>query len=275
MRGAFSLHQVWKHGMRIGVAGIGGRMGLLLASEIAAAGHMVAGGTLRPGSGKVPAPDITVLPDLATLAAQSDVVIDFTHASTVQLHAATLQEAKTAWVLGTSGLSADDEAAVAQAATGIAVVYAANFSPGVNLVLALAEQIATALPGESYDAEIVEMHHRQKVDAPSGTAIGLGRAVARGRNVRLEDVMASGRDGHTGPRLPGAIGFAALRGGQVVGDHTLLFAADSEQIALTHRAFDRRVFANGAVRAAGWVAGRGPGLYAMQDVLGIPRRTPA
>ena len=261
--------------MRIGVAGIGGRMGLLLASEITAGGHVFAGGTLRPGSDRAPPPDIAVLPDLAALAAQSDVVIDFTNAATVQTHAAALMQAGVAWVLGTSGLSAADEAAVEQAATRIPVVYAANFAPGVNLVLALAEQLAAALPANSYDAEIVEMHHRQKVDAPSGTAIGLGRAVARGRGVRLEDVMVSGRDGQTGPRPPGAIGFAALRGGQVVGEHTLLFAAGSEHIALTHRAFDRRVFANGAVRAAGWVAGRDPGLYSMQDVLGIRRLTPA
>lgn len=259
--------------MRFGIAGVGGRMGLLLASEIAAAGHEVAGGTLRPGSGKAPPPDIAVLPDLAALAAQSDVVIDFTHASTAQPHAAAMARSGTAWVLGTSGLSAADEAAVAEAASSIPVVYAASFAPGVNLVLALAEQIAAALPADTYDAEIVEMHHRQKVDAPSGTAIGLGRAVARGRGVRLDDVMVSGRDGHTGPRPPGAIGFAALRGGQIVGEHTLLFAAGAEQVALTHRAFDRRVFAAGAVRAAGWAAGRMPGLYSMPDVLGMPRQT--
>jgi len=250
-------------------------MGLLLVSEIIKAGHVVVGGTLRPGSDRTPPADIGVLPDLVTLSAQADVVIDFTDATTVQMHAAALMQAGVAWVLGTSGLSAADEAAVEQAAARIPIVYAANFSPGVNIVLALAEQLAAALPADAYDAEIVEMHHRQKVDAPSGTAIGLGRAVARGRGVRLEDVMVSGRDGHIGPRPPGAIGFAALRGGQVVGEHTLLFAAGSEQIALTHRAFDRRVFANGAVRAAGWVFGRGPGLYSMRDVLGISRPTPA
>ena len=149
------------------------------------------------------------------------------------------------------------------------MVYAPNFSPGVTLVLAMAERLAAALPAERYDAEIVEMHHRQKVDAPSGTAIGLGRAVARGRGVALAEMMQSGRDGHTGPRKPGAIGFAALRGGQVVGEHTLLFAGAEDHIALTHRAFDRRTFAVGAVQAAGWVAGRGPGLYDMADVLGL------
>ena len=255
--------------MHIGIVGIGGRMGLLLASEATAAGHVIAGGTLRPGSDKTPPAAVPILPDVATLAAQSGVVIDFTHASTAQTHAAILQQAGTPWVLGTSGLSAADEAAVAQAAAQIPVVYAPNFAPGVTLILALAEQLAAALPADAYDAEIVEMHHRQKVDAPSGTAIGLGRAVAQGRGVRLEDVIVSGRDGHTGPRPPGAIGFAAMRGGQVVGEHTLLFAAGSEQIALTHRAFDRRVFASGAVRAAEWLSAQPPGLYSMRDVLGM------
>ena len=172
-------------------------------------------------------------------------------------------------MLGTSGLSAADEAAVATAAERIPVVYAANFAPGVNLVLALAERMAAALPAETYDAEILEMHHRQKVDAPSGTAMGLGRAVARGRGVDLTQVMQSGRDGHTGPRPTGAIGFAALRGGQVVGEHTLLFAAADEHIALTHRGFDRRAYAKGAVLAARWAAGRPAGLYDMMDVLGM------
>jgi len=139
----------------------------------------------------------------------------------------------------------------------------------VAIKLVNQEQMARALPAARYDAEIVEMHHRQKVDAPSGTAIGLGQAVARGRGVQLADVMQSGRDGHTGARPDGAIGFAALRGGQVVGEHTLLFAAADEHIAITHRAFDRRVFAAGAVRAAIWVRGRAPGLYSMMDVLGM------
>ncbi len=199
----------------------------------------------------------------------ADVVIDFTHAATVQAHARALSDARVAWVLGTSGLSAPDEDAVRDAARSIPVVYAPNFSPGVTLVLALAERMGAALPAERYDAEIVEMHHRQKIDAPSGTAIGLGRAVARGRGVDLASAMQSGRSGHTGPRATGAIGFAALRGGQVVGEHTLLFAAADEHIALTHRAFDRRAFAVGAVQAAQWVAGQPAGLYDMRDVLGV------
>jgi len=252
--------------MRIGVAGIAGRMGQLLAEEAVAAGATLAGGIDRPGT-KVSG--LTLLADIAALAAVSDVVVDFTHASTAVAHAAAIAASGTAWVLGTTGLSAEDEAAVAAAATRSAVVHAPNFSPGVNLVLALAERMAAALPGESYDAEIVEMHHRQKVDAPSGTAIGLGRAVARGRGIDLDTVKMGGRDGHTGARKPGEIGFAALRGGQVVGEHTLLFASATEHISITHRAFDRRAFATGAIRAALWTGGRAPGLYSMMDVLGM------
>jgi 4-hydroxy-tetrahydrodipicolinate reductase len=244
--------------MRIGIAGITGRMGKLLTEVVAAAGAELSGGVSRGG-------------DIAALAAMSDVVIDFTNASTARAHAAAMAASGKAWVVGTSGLSAADEAAVEEAGGGVPVVYASNFATGVNLVLALAERMGAALPAEAYDAEIVEMHHRQKVDAPSGTAIGIGRAVAKGRGTTLDAVIDSGRDGHTGPRKTGAIGFAALRGGQVVGEHTLIFAAGAEHIALTHRAFDRRAFATGAVRAALWTAGREPGLYSMMDVLGMQR----
>lgn len=255
--------------LRIGVAGASGRMGRLLVEEVRTAGALLVGGIGRPGA-EAPLPlGMTRLADIGALAQASDLVLDFTHAGAVRAHAAALAEAGTAWVLGTSGLSATDEAAVATAARRVPVVYAANFSVGVTLVLALAERMAAALPAATYDAEIVEMHHRQKVDAPSGTAIGIGRAVAKGRGVALESVTESGRHGHTGPRQPGAIGFASLRGGQVVGEHTVVFAAADEQIALTHRAFDRRTFAAGAVRAGLWAAGRPPGLYTMADVLGL------
>jgi 4-hydroxy-tetrahydrodipicolinate reductase len=247
--------------MRIGIAGITGRMGKLLAEEVATAGAAVAGGISRGDAGG--------FADIAALAEASDVVIDFTNAATARRHAIAMAEAGKPWVLGTSGLSPEDEAAVAVAAESVPVVYAANFAAGVNLVIALAERMAAALPADSYDAEIVEMHHRQKVDAPSGTAIGIGRAVAKGRGTTLDAVMESGRDGHTGPRRTGAIGFAALRGGQVVGEHTLIFASGAEHIALTHRAFDRRAYATGAVRAALWLQGRAPGLYSMMDVLGM------
>ena len=255
--------------IRIGIAGIAGRMGRLLSEEVLAAGASLAGGTLRPGAtaGDHRAP---ILPDIESLLAVSDVVIDFTHASTAVGHAAAAAAAGKPFVLGSSGLSAAEEAAVAAAARRVPMVYAANFATGVNLSLVIAERMAAALPPEQYDAEIVEMHHRQKVDAPSGTAVALGRAVARGRGTTLEAAgVESGRDGHTGARKTGAIGFAALRGGQVVGEHTLLFAAGSEQIALTHRSFDRRVYATGAVRAALWLRDRAPGLYDMKDVLGM------
>ena len=151
----------------------------------------------------------------------------------------------------------------------IPVVWAANFSPGVTLILTLAERLARALPADDYDAEILEMHHRQKLDAPSGTALALGHAVAQGRGISLAASAIRARDGQTGSRPPGAIGFAALRGGQVVGEHTLLFAGETEHIAITHKALDRRVFARGAVRAALWTQGQKPGLYTMADVLGL------
>jgi 4-hydroxy-tetrahydrodipicolinate reductase len=252
--------------IRIGIAGITGRMGRLLAEEVLAAGAELIGGI------GLDAPEeraFELFADINALATASDAVLDFTHASLAQSHAAALAASGKAWVLGTTGLSAADEAAVTAAGERIPVVYASNFSPGVNLVLALAERMAAALPDDAYDAEIVEMHHRQKVDAPSGTAIAMGRAVAKGRGVSLDDKTESGRHGHTGARKTGAIGFAALRGGQVVGEHSLIFAAASEQIVLTHRAFDRRVFATGAVRAALWAANRPPRLYSMMDVLGM------
>lgn len=242
--------------LRVGIAGRPGRMGRLLAEGLARHGLLDAGGIGRDG-------------DIAALAAAADIVIDFTHASSVRRHAAALAAAGRAWVLGTSGLGSDDEAAVADAAHRIPIVHAANFSPAVTLMLDLARRMAAALPGTDYDAEILDMHHRQKVDAPSGTALALGRAVAQGRAVDLPDAMQSGRHGQTGARPPGAIGFAALRGGQVVGEHTLLFAGPNEHLSLTHRAFDRRVFADGALRAAQWLHARPPGLFGMRDVLGL------
>lgn len=256
---------------RIGIAGIAGRMGRLLAEETQAAGATLAGGTVRLGApiATLP-PGLPVLPDIVALCAASDVVVDFTHAHAARAHALAAAETGTPLVVGTSGLSAADEEALAEAAKRVPIVYAASFAPGVTLFLAIAERMAAALPPEQYDAEIVEMHHRQKVDAPSGTAIALGRAVAAGRGTTLEEAgKESGRDGHCGARGTGTIGFAALRGGQVVGEHTLIFAAASEQISLTHRNFDRRVYASGAVRAALWVRDKAPGLYGMRHVLGM------
>jgi 4-hydroxy-tetrahydrodipicolinate reductase len=255
--------------MRIGIAGISGRMGHLLAEEVRAGGHTLVGGTRSPGSSKPAPANVPLMADIAALAGAADLVIDFTHAAAAAHHAGVLAAAGKSWVLGTSGLSLETEALVAEAAKRIPIVYASNFAAGVNLVLALAEKMGAALPADTYDAEISETHHRQKVDAPSGTAIGIGRAVAAGRGVKLEDVMVSGRHGHSGPRKSGEIGFAALRAGQVVGEHTLLFASATEHIVLAHRAFDRRAFAAGAVRAATWLTGRKPGLYDMMDVLGM------
>ena len=243
--------------LRIGIAGITGRMGKLLVEEVAAASATLSGG-LRQGEPAAP------------LFAASDVVIDFTNAATAEAHAAAAAAAGTPLVLGSSGLSAAQEAALTEAARQVPIVYAANFATGVNLVLAMAERMAAALPAAQYDAEILEMHHRQKVDAPSGTAIALGRAVAGGRGTTLEEAgTESGRDGHCGARGTGTIGFAALRGGQVVGEHSLIFAAGAEQIVLTHRSFDRRAYATGAVRAALWLKGRPPSLYDMRHVLGM------
>ncbi len=252
--------------LKIGIAGISGRMGQMLTEAVAAAGATLVGGVDRPG---VDAKGAKLFPDIEALAAACDLVIDFTHASTVAGHAKALAAAGTAWVLGTTGLGPEDDAAIAQAAGKIPVIAAPNYSAGVNLMFAIAERLGAALPAATYDAEIVEMHHRQKLDAPSGTALGIGRAVAAGRGVALADVMVSGRHGQTGARKDGEIGFAALRGGQIVGSHTLSFTAGNEQISLTHEAFDRGTFAAGAVRAALWLQGRPPGLYSMKDVLGI------
>ncbi|MFC0409992.1 4-hydroxy-tetrahydrodipicolinate reductase [Roseomonas elaeocarpi] len=254
---------------RIGILGISGRMGRLLVEESRNAGATLSGGVRH--SGAEPVAEVPLFPDAATLLQSCDVAIDFTRAEAVELHLAAALAANRPLVLGTSGLSAAQETLVAEAARSVAVVYSANFAPGVNLLFALAERMAAALPPEHYDAEILEMHHRQKVDAPSGTAVALGRAVAAGRGSTLErEGTESGRDGHTGPRRTGTIGFAALRGGQIVGEHALSFTSGTEQIVLEHRSFDRRVYATGAVRAALWAVEQPPGLYDMRHVLGMP-----
>ncbi|MDE0718355.1 MAG: 4-hydroxy-tetrahydrodipicolinate reductase, partial [Rhodospirillaceae bacterium] len=162
----------------------------------------------------------------------------------------------------------EQTAALEAAAATVPVVYAPNMSLGVNLLFAVTERVAAAL-GDDWDVEIVEMHHRHKADAPSGTALGFGRAAARGRGVALDAVADRGRDGVTGARRPGDIGFAVLRGGDVAGEHSVVFATEAERIALTHKAGSRAIFARGAVRAARWAAGREPGLYDMADVLGL------
>ncbi len=200
----------------------------------------------------------------------ADVVIDFTSAAaSVELATACATRGGPALVIGSTGFTAAQEAALALAARSLPIVRAGNFSLGVNLLLGLVRQAARALPATDYDVEILEQHHRRKVDAPSGTALMLGHAAAQGRGEELAEVSQRVRDGITGPRPAGAIGFAALRGGGIVGEHSVLFAAEDEIITLSHSARDRSLFARGALAAAVWVAGRPPGLYDMQDVLGL------
>jgi 4-hydroxy-tetrahydrodipicolinate reductase len=263
---------------RIGIVGCGGRMGRMLVAEVAATeGAILAGGTEHAvalqgrdlgelaGLGAL---GVAAGPDPAELFAQADVVIDFTAPAATVHHAGLAAAAGKALVIGTTGLDPAQTLAIEAAARRAPIVWAPNMSLGVNLLLGLVEQVAAKL-GPDYDIEIVEMHHRLKVDAPSGTALGLGRAAAAGRGVALEDVWVKSRDGHTGARTAGTIGFATLRGGDVVGDHTVTFAGLGERLELAHKAADRRIYARGAVRAAQWAKGRPPGLYGMKDVLGL------
>jgi 4-hydroxy-tetrahydrodipicolinate reductase len=265
--------------MKIGIVGCGGRMGRMLVAEVAAtAGCELAGGTETPNSPFI-GRDVAELAGLATkglkvggdadaLFAASDAVIDFTIPAATAVHAALAARHRTALVAGTTGLSAEQQAAVVAAAKQTAVLQAANMSPGINLLLALVKRAAATL-GPDYDIEVLEMHHRHKVDAPSGTALALGRAAADGRRVALDAVSQRVRDGHTGARRTGDIGFATLRGGDVAGEHSVIFATEGERLELGHRASSRAVYARGAVRAAQWVQGKPPGLYSMLDVLGF------
>ena len=271
--------------MRIGVLGCAGRMGRAVIGElIAAEGCTLAGGVDRgdhpalgqdlgtlAGEGPL---GITVSDDAAALIEASDVVIEFSAPAATAAHVALAAGHGTAHVIGTTGLSEAQEQAIQDAARRTAIMRAANMSLGVNLLLGLTEQVARALGPEAFDIEILEMHHRHKVDAPSGTALALGQAAARGRGVDLAAAADRGRDGVTGARRTGAIGFAALRGGDVVGDHVVIFAGAGERIELAHRATDRRIYARGAVTAARWLDGRPPGLYGMRDVLGLAEARP-
>ena len=263
---------------RIGVVGCGGRMGRMLIAEIAGTdGAVIAGGTEQAAvlQGQdlgdlagLPSLNLAIGNDPAALIAASDVIIDFTAPAATVRHAELAAAAGKALVIGTTGIDAAQARAIEAAARHAPIVWSPNMSLGVNLLMGLVEQVAARL-GPEYDIEILEMHHRQKVDAPSGTALGLGRAAAAGRGVPLEDVWVKSRDGQTGAREAGTIGFATLRGGDVVGDHTVLFAGLGERLELTHKAADRRIYARGAVRAALWANGRAPGLYGMKDVLGL------
>lgn len=264
--------------MKIGIIGCAGRMGRMLIAEVLAApdcelsggvesGGPIVGEDLGAFIGASPA-GVNVTTDTKALFEASDAVIDFTIAAATKMHANLAAETRTAYVIGTTGLGDDERTAISDAAKNAVVVQAPNMSVGVNVLMALTEKLAATL-GTEFDIEVVEMHHRHKVDAPSGTALGLGESAAKGRGVNLADVERRTRDGQTGARPEGEIGFATLRGGDVVGDHTVVFAADGERIELTHKASSRGIFARGAVRAAVWSRGRSPGLYSMRDVLAL------
>lgn len=265
--------------MKIGILGCAGRMGRQLIQEVSTTkGAVLTAGLERKGSvfigqdmGLAAALDtigIKITDDLEKCVHDADVVIDFTTPDSTMACSKVCVKHKKAHVIGTTGITTDQRNALQHAGEHIPVVYSANMSLGVNLLAGLVKQ-AAALLDEQYDIEIVEMHHRHKVDAPSGTALLLGNAAADGRRVALNNVSTHVRDGHTGARPEGQIGFATLRGGDVVGDHTVMFAADGERIELTHKASSRVIFARGAVRAAMWLEDRKSGLYSMQDVLGL------
>jgi 4-hydroxy-tetrahydrodipicolinate reductase len=249
-----------------------------LAQLLATAGVELVGGTEQPGhaalgtdlgvlAGHEPI-GITCTTDNAALMTAAHAVIEFSAPAATVANARLAAEHGCAHVIGTTGLEPADRAALAEAATRTAIVWAPNMSLGVNLLLGLAEKVAASLD-EAFDIEIVEMHHRHKIDAPSGTALAIGEAAARGRGKSLDELAIRGRDGITGARRPGTIGFAALRGGDVVGDHTITFAGDGERLELTHKAASRTIYSAGAVRAALWAGKQPPGFYGMQDVLGL------
>jgi 4-hydroxy-tetrahydrodipicolinate reductase len=206
--------------------------------------------------------------DLLDLIRHADAVLDFTAPQNSVEVAALAAQARIVHVLGTTGLHADEDAKIKAASRHATIIKSGNFSVGVVLLAALVARVAATLD-DSFDVEILEMHHRMKVDAPSGTALLLGEAVAQGRGIELGANSDRGRDGQTGARQKGHIGFASLRGGAVVGEHSVIYTSDDERIELTHKAGDRSIFARGALRAAAWGQGKGPGLFSMQDVLGL------
>ena len=211
---------------------------------------------------------VAVTDDPLSVFAKADGVLDFSAPAASVTYAGYAAQARIVHVIGTTGIGPGDEEKIAAAARHATIVKSGNMSLGVNLLAVLVEQAARALP-QDFDIEILEMHHRNKVDAPSGTALLLGKAAAEGRGIGLENSSVRVRDGHTGPRPQGSIGFATLRGGSVVGDHSVMLAGPGERIVLTHNAEDRTIFARGAVKAALWARGRKPGLYSMRDVLGL------
>lgn len=264
--------------MRLVVVGAAGRMGRMLVSALHSTNGVVLAGALEhkgsialgqdagllAGCGKM---GINITDDPVAAFSKADGVIDFSNPETTISLSQVCAKMGIAHIVGTTGLSESDVFALEQSARRIAVVRSGNMSLGVNVLAVLVERVARALP--DFDIEIVEMHHRMKVDAPSGTALLLGEAAAQGRSMELKQASVRVRDGHTGPRPDGAIGFATLRGGTVVGDHSVIFAGNGERVELVHKAEDRSIFAEGAVRAALWARGKEPGIYSMRDVLGI------
>jgi len=261
------------------ITGASGRMGQMLIKVVEASDHAHLVGVIEReghpwvgqdlgvamGQSKMGVP---VVSDAIEVVKDAQAIIDFTSPAASVAMAELAAQARAVHVIGTTGLSDDDLAKIKAAARHAPIVRAGNMSLGVNLLVQLTKKVAAALD-EDYDIEIVEAHHRHKVDAPSGTALMLGEAAAEGRGVELSDVKDSGRDGITGARKRGDIGFAAIRGGDVVGEHDVIFAADGERIVLRHLATDRAVFARGALKAALWGQGKGPGEYDMLDVLGL------
>lgn len=265
--------------MKIGIVGCAGRMGRMLIEAVnETKSCVVSAGSEMEGSSligqdlcKVLSCDpcgVCIVGDNKKLFEDSDVVIDFSVPNVSVANAEYAAETGTSLVIGTTGLNDAQKDQIAKSAEKATIVLAPNMSLGVNLLFALTQKVAATL-GVDYDIEIVEMHHKHKADAPSGTALGLGLAAAAGRNVELDDVAVKSRDGIIGEREEGTIGFATLRGGDVVGDHTVMFAGEDERIELTHKASSRRVFAKGAVKAALWTEDKANGLYSMADVLDL------
>ena len=265
--------------MRLIVAGAGGRMGRTLVQAIAATdGVTLAGALEAPGAATIGRDagelaglgknGIAIGTDLAPLLAAADGLIDFTIPAATVAFAELTAKSGLVHVIGTTGLSGEHETSIAAAARSAVIVKSGNMSLGVNLLAALVKRVAATLD-EDFDIEILEMHHNKKIDAPSGTALMFGRAAAEGRGVDLSQRSGRARDGHTGARGKGDIGFAALRGGTMVGDHSVIFAGPAERIELVHKAEDRMIFARGALHAALWARGKKPGLYSMADVLGL------
>ena len=265
--------------MKIGIFGCAGRMGRTLgAVALVTKGVNLIGGTETPGSAHIGEDQgwlatgepigIKVSDDAEALVEVADVVIDFTVPAATVAHSLLAATYGTSIVIGTTGLSNGEMGKIVDVSKKAAVVHAGNMSLGVNLLVGLAQQVAQAL-GPEFDIEVIEMHHKNKVDAPSGTALMLGKAAANGRGVDHDTSSVMSREGHTGERVQNTIGYATLRGGNVVGDHTIIFAGPDERVELTHKAADRSIFARGAVRAALWTEGRAPGFYTMRDVLGL------